>query len=592
MVKTLSNTMSVYVPQQEFIAKLDHDLADLPKETYISKLIEKTNNSDDCLTRYRSTLAGRAKSIQGCPTGKLFNRKSTTKSTSTFKYARDCYIIYMFLQGDKTQIDEVFRKDEHKLSVVDHNSEVVSNEIIEMRANIHILLERVSELEKSDQKNEKVIKILQTENNKLRTQYLDLNEQIVSHIRDYERKSTQNDTKFKVLSQSTKTLDDFDLKNFQQDIKTVNSELDRHEKLQSFLEVKGVNTTFIQLFHGKYNYSRISAKLNVTEESASIIETDEFWPAGVRSWNVRGIMSSTLCLAELLESTNCDIAIISEHKLKPNLLSYMNSIDMRYKSISKTDKLNDLYNCTHGKGGISILYKASLQFSTEEIIETNSDRIVGIELKNKSFGSHYINSKVVVAGDFNASCINQNVQFTNTIKSKEMQNFVQRHFIFHPFNDTCKTPVKGPGFTFTLKNTILDYILIDETLVRQLRRYEILEEGTFSSTSDHLPIIACVERKSAQSVNTLINTAKETIPCNTYNPYTKPYWNADVKKPILKNEICVGYGCKMEDPEVCNTSLILTTNEPNEILETPRSLKMNDISKKRMTILITLPNVI
>ncbi|CAG2250537.1 unnamed protein product [Mytilus edulis] len=427
---------SAYVPQQEFIAKLDYDLADLPKETYISKLIEKTNNSDDCLTWYRSTLAGRAKSIQGCPTGKLFNRKSTTKSTSTSKYARDCYIIHMFLQGDKTQIDEVFRKDENKLSVVDHTNDVVSNEIIEMRANIHILLERVSDLEKSDQKNEKVIKILQTENSKLRTQYLDLNEQLVSHLRDYERKSTQNDAKFKVLSQSTKTLDDFDLNNFQQDIKTMHIELERHNKLQSvmqkslnelklivkpsyasitspvrtsgelnvskplhsadtkksqinehlnvqttpgknngtevtlkesehlsspvnhsehfvsnpeldhatetsnvsnkdhlnfkipvrvqgnteeikpsnenffvgvtprkrsaryylsgidnrstrsgilqFLEVKGVNTTFIQLFHGKYNYSRISAKLNVTEESASIIETDEFWPAGVR----------------------------------------------------------------------------------------------------------------------------------------------------------------------------------------------------------------------------------------------------------------------------------------------------------------------
>ncbi|CAC5372012.1 unnamed protein product [Mytilus coruscus] len=368
---------SVYVPQQEFIAKLDYDLADLPKETYISKLIEKTNNSDDCLTWYRSTLASRAKSIQGCPTGKLYNRKSTTKSTSTSKYARDCYIIYMFLQGDKTQIDEVFRKDDNKLSVVEHNSEV-----------------------------------------------------------DYERKSTQNDAKFKVLSQSTKTLDDFDLNNFQQDIKTMNSELDRHNKLQSvmqkslnelklivkpsyasitspvrasgelnvskplhsadtnksqmnehvnvqttpgknngtevtlkesdhlsspvdhskhfmsnpeldqltetsevpnkdqlnfkipvrvqgnteeikplnkdifvgvtprkrssryylsgidnkstrsgilqFLEVKGVNSTFLQLFHGKYNYSRISAKLNVTEESASIIETEAFWPAGVR----------------------------------------------------------------------------------------------------------------------------------------------------------------------------------------------------------------------------------------------------------------------------------------------------------------------
>ncbi|CAG2237360.1 unnamed protein product [Mytilus edulis] len=327
-------------------------------------------------------------------------------------------------------------------------------------------------------------------------------------------------------------------------------------------------------------------------------------------------MSSTLCLANLLESTNCDLAIISEHKLKPNLLSYMNSIDMRYKSISKTDKLNDLYNCTHGKGGISILYKASLQFSVEEILETNSDRIVGIELKNKSFGSififgvylpadgsidnyrqelnalddlytYYINyGKVVVAGDFNASCINKNLQFTNTTKSKELQNFVHRHNICHPFIDTCKILPKGPEFTFTLKNTMLDYILIDETLVRQLRRYEILEEGTFSSTSDHLPVIACVELdenphidlnnfsklpawhkinehsikeyqdklcapldiliQEAQNndidinlfyhnlVNTLINTAKETIPCNMYNPHTKPYWNADVKQAHTK----------------------------------------------------------
>jgi endonuclease/exonuclease/phosphatase family metal-dependent hydrolase len=40
---------------------------------------------------------------------------------------------------------------------------------------------------------------------------------------------------------------------------------------------------------------------------------------------------------------------------------------------------------------------------------------------------------------------------------------------------------------------MLDYILIDETVVRQLRRYEILEEGTCYSTSDHQPVIAWVE---------------------------------------------------------------------------------------------------
>ncbi|VDI49007.1 Hypothetical predicted protein [Mytilus galloprovincialis] len=133
---------------------------------------------------------------------------------------------------------------------------------------------------------------------------------------------------------------------------------------------------------------------------------------------------------------------------------------------------------------------------------------------------------------------------------------------------------------------MLDYILIDETLVRQLRRYEILEEGTFSSTYDHLPVIACVELdenphidlnnfsklpawhkinehsikeyqdklcapldkliQEAQNndidinlfyhnlVNTLINTAKVTIPCNMYNPHTKLYWNADVKQAHTK----------------------------------------------------------
>ncbi|CAG2243072.1 unnamed protein product [Mytilus edulis] len=588
---------SVYVPQQEFIAKLDYDLADLPKETYISKLIEKTNNSDDCLTWYRSTLAGRAKSIQGCPTGKLYNRKSTTKSTSTSKYARDCYIIYMFLQGDKTQIDEVFRKDDNKLSVVEHNNEVVSNEIIEMRANIHILLERVSELEKSDQKNEKVIKILQTENNKLRSQYLDLNEQLVTHLRDYERKSTQNDAKFKVLSQSTKTLDDFDLNNFQQDIKTMNIELDRHNKLQSVMQ-KSLN----------------ELKLIVKPSYASITSSSR--------------ASGELNVSTSLHSTDTKKSQINEHLNVQTTPGNSNGTNVTLKESdhlsSQVDHSKHFVSnpeLDHLKETAKVPNKDHLNFKIpvrvqEEITETNSDRIVGVELKNKSFGSififgvylpadgsidnyrqelnalddlytYYINyGKVVVAGDFNASCINKNLQFTNTTKSKELQNFVHRHNICHPFIDTCKILPKGPEFTFTLKNTMLDYILIDETLVRQLRRYEILEEGMFSSTSDHLPVIACVELdenphvdlnnfsklpawhkinehsikeyqdklcapldiliQEAQNndidinlfyhnlVNTLINTAKDTIPCNMYNPHTKPYWNADVKQAHTK----------------------------------------------------------
>ncbi|CAC5398849.1 unnamed protein product [Mytilus coruscus] len=273
---------SVYVPQQEFIAKLDYDLADLPKQTYISKLIEKTNNTDDCLTWYRSTLASREKSIQGCPTGKLDNRKSTTKSTSTSKYAKDCYIIYMFLQGDKTQIDEVFRKDDNKLSVVEHNSEVVSNEIIEMRANNHILLERVSELEKSDQTNEKVFTILQTENNKL----YQLTE--TSKVPNKDQLNFKIPVRVQVNTEEIKPLNKDIFVGVTQRKRSaryylsgIDNKSTRSGILQ-FLDVKGVNSTFLQLYHGKYNYSRISAKLNVTEESASIIETEAFWPAGVR----------------------------------------------------------------------------------------------------------------------------------------------------------------------------------------------------------------------------------------------------------------------------------------------------------------------
>jgi exonuclease III len=77
----------------------------------------------------------------------------------------------------------------------------------------------------------------------------------------------------------------------------------------------------------------------------------------ILAWNVRGIMSSTMCLANLLDQYDSDIVIVSEHKLKPNSGMYMNSIDNRYKNVSKSDRLGSGYNCTHGKGGISIMYR-------------------------------------------------------------------------------------------------------------------------------------------------------------------------------------------------------------------------------------------
>ena len=95
------------------------------------------------------------------------------------------------------------------------------------------------------------------------------------------------------------------------------------------------------------------------------------------AWNVIGAMFSTLCLSSLLDKTNCDVAIISEHKLKNQNIGkmYLDSIHKYYLSIVKID-VNESYSeqtvcLTHvGKGGIVFLIKITCIYS-----ERNSHRL-------------------------------------------------------------------------------------------------------------------------------------------------------------------------------------------------------------------------
>jgi endonuclease/exonuclease/phosphatase family metal-dependent hydrolase len=50
-----------------------------------------------------------------------------------------------------------------------------------------------------------------------------------------------------------------------------------------------------------------------------------------------------------------------------------------------------------------------------------------------------------------------------------------------------------PNYTYTTKETMLDYILFNQSVISQLRSYEILSEGSISSTSDHLPIVVKIK---------------------------------------------------------------------------------------------------
>lgn len=49
-------------------------------------------------------------SLPDCPPGRLINRKTTKSNSSTEKYARDCHTLYMFTQGEKSGLNEIFDK--------------------------------------------------------------------------------------------------------------------------------------------------------------------------------------------------------------------------------------------------------------------------------------------------------------------------------------------------------------------------------------------------------------------------------------------------------------------------------------------------
>lgn len=92
--QSLINYNSDFVLQQSDIENLDSNLENL--YMYISKLLDLCANSKSTVCWYRNVLCSRAKRINECPQGNLVNRKSTKCGTSAEKYAKDCFILYMF----------------------------------------------------------------------------------------------------------------------------------------------------------------------------------------------------------------------------------------------------------------------------------------------------------------------------------------------------------------------------------------------------------------------------------------------------------------------------------------------------------------
>lgn len=100
-----------------------------------------------------------------------------------------------------------------------------------------------------------------------------------------------------------------------------------------------------------------------------------------------------------------------------------------------------------------------------------------------------------MAGDFNASCLELDNGRWNLYKSRELRYFVERNHL-KPILDVDKAPICK--CTFTGSKTLFDYIFSDTHMYMSLRSYEILDEGIFWGTSDHLSILAVFNVQSNQ----------------------------------------------------------------------------------------------
>lgn len=110
-------------------------------------------NDESMVCVYRNSLCLRAKQQPEYPQAKLFSRKSTKSNSSTAKYAKDCYILYMFLQGEKSCINEIFDKNKGSALV----PEMSNVNTVEMKVAIQILLQRVTNLEEIVKSKENII---------------------------------------------------------------------------------------------------------------------------------------------------------------------------------------------------------------------------------------------------------------------------------------------------------------------------------------------------------------------------------------------------------------------------------------------------
>ena len=217
-------------------------------------------------------------------------------------------------------------------------------------------------------------------------------------------------------------------------------------------------------------------------------------------------MSSAGSLSKLLDDKNIDIAFISEHKLREQQVSFLNSIHSNFSAHTICDTSVGP-NARCGKGGVAILYKKSCQFTISKLDVQINDRIIGVQIDGKHLKPIYAFSVYLPSVNYSyndyAECIDYLRVLYETFSESGSVLFLgdfncdvskpeagdKRYLKLQTFiENTNVCPISiGGQYTFRPTCKVLDYVMIHRDNVELIATNSVINND-ICVVSDHLPI--------------------------------------------------------------------------------------------------------
>ena len=233
----------------------------------------------------------------------------------------------------------------------------------------------------------------------------------------------------------------------------------------------------------------------------------------ILTWNVRGIMSTAGSLSKILDDYSIDFAFISEHKLREQQKSFLDSVHLNYTAVCVCDaSITPGARC--GKGGVAIMYKKTCQFCVSHLNVQLSDRIIGIQINQSCMKPIFAFSVYMPSVNYNSSdyieCFEYLQELYDTFSElgtviflgdfncdlsasdpSDVRLLKFRSFLAHTYTKTV--PMEA-DYTFRPTEKTLDYVIMSEYESDLVIRHTAIDDDT-CTVSDHIPLLTTLSCK-------------------------------------------------------------------------------------------------